>query len=356
MNKINKAASISILIVVIVASLIYLKSIIVPLILAAIFWLIVVEVRTMIGKVATLRNIKMPVWLQNLFATLMIFTILFLVVKLLSLSMQNLSESMTHYDGNLQKMEEKINKLFDINVTHSLNKMVGDTNFTNLLRTVLSSVTDLFGNAFTIILYIVFLLLEESGFGNKIKAMYPNINDQNNVVLMLERVGKTVSSYLTLKTFVSVITGVLSYIVLLIVGIDAPFFWAAIIFLLNYIPTIGSLIATLFPSLFIIIQTGEPSVGLIVLLAVGGIQVVIGNFVEPKLMGNSLNVSSLVVLIALAFWGTLWGVIGMILSVPITVLMIIIFGEFQSTRKIAILLSEDGNIGAPKINNQNKEE
>ncbi|ANQ48159.1 AI-2E family transporter [Flammeovirga sp. MY04] len=351
MTQINKSASVAILIVVIVVSLIYLKSIIVPLILAAIFWLIVVEVRTMISKLISLKDAKMPVWLQNLFASIMIFSILFVVVKLLSLSIQNLSESMSHYDGNLQKMEDKINAVFDINITKSLNKMVGDTNFTSLLRTVLSSVTDLFGNAFTILLYVVFLLLEESGFGHKIRAMYPESNDQESVIKLLERVSKTVSSYLTLKTFVSVITGVLSYFVLLFVGIDAPFFWAAIIFLLNYIPTIGSLIATLFPSAFIVIQTGEPSVGLLVLIAVGAIQVVIGNFVEPKMMGNSLNVSGLVVLIALAFWGTLWGVIGMILSVPITVLMIIVFAEFESTRKIAILLSEDGNIGKPQIRN-----
>ncbi|WP_281613254.1 AI-2E family transporter [Flammeovirga sp. SubArs3] len=349
MHKVTKAASTALLLVIIVVCLIYLKSILVPLILAAIFYLIVVEVRTMISGMISLKEHKLPIWLQNLMASLTIFGILFVVVKIMSVSIQNLSESMSHYDGNLQLMEDKLNALFDINITNSLNKMVGDTNFTSLLRTVLSSVTGLFGNAFTILLYIVFLLLEESGFGDKLKAMYPKDSDYVQVMKLLTRVSNLVSSYLTLKTFVSLITGILSYLVLVFVGIDAPFFWAAIIFILNYIPTIGSLIATLFPAFFIIIQTAEPTLGLVVLLAVGAIQLIVGNFVEPKLMGNSLNVSSLVVLIALAFWGTIWGVIGMILSVPITVLMIIIFGEFESTRRIAILLSETGNIGAPQI-------
>ena len=145
-----------------------------------------------------------------------------------------------------------------------------------------------------------------------------------------------------LKTFVSLLTGLLSYFALLSIGVEAPVFWAFLIFLLNYIPTIGSLIATSFPALFALLQFGELGPFLWVLGVVGAIQVIIGNIVEPKVMGNSLNISSLVVLLALAIWGSLWGIIGMILSVPITVIMVIIFAEFKATRPIAVLLSEKG--------------
>jgi len=97
------------------------------------------------------------------------------------------------------------------------------------------------------------------------------------------------------------------------------------------------------------LQFGELMPGIWVLIIVGSIQLIVGNFLDPKLTGNSLNVSPLVVLIGLAFWGAIWGIIGMILSVPITVMLIIIFSEFRQTRPIAILLTKDGSI----INNNN---
>lgn len=344
MLKLNKLTAAAILLVITVVSLLYLKSILVPFILAIIFWLIMVEVRTLFSNFLDTEKYKVPVWLQNILASITIFALLFGAVKILSVSIQNLSESMSHYDGNLIKIEDDINRLFNIDLTSSLNKMAGDYNFTSLFKNVLSSITGLFGNTFTILLYVVFLLLEETAFSQKLKEIYPDKAEYLNALEMIHKIGNTVSSYLTLKTFVSLLTGGLSYGVLFLIGVEAPFFWASIIFGLNYIPTIGSLIATLFPAFFTVLQFGDFSSGLIVLVAVGAIQVVVGNIIEPKVMGNSLNISSLVVLLALSFWGTLWGVAGMILSVPITVMMIIICAEFDTTKPIAILLSENGII------------
>lgn len=121
-------------------------------------------------------------------------------------------------------------------------------------------------------------------------------------------------------------------------------FWAFLIFILNFIPTIGSLIATLFPALFCLLQFGEFSQFATVLTVVGSIQLLVGNIIEPKVMGNSLNLSPLVALISLSFWGTLWGITGMVLSIPITVIIVIILSQFNYTKPIAILLSEKGKL------------
>jgi AI-2 transport protein TqsA len=147
---------------------------------------------------------------------------------------------------------------------------------------------------------------------------------------------------MAIKSLMSLLTGTLSYFVLLFIGIDAPFFWAFLIFLLNYIPAIGSLIATLFPTIFAMLQFGDITHPILVLTIVGSIQVVIGNLLEPRVMGNNLNISTLVVFITLTVWGAIWGVIGMLLSVPVTVIMILILSEIPSTRGIAILLSKRG--------------
>ena len=132
--------------------------------------------------------------------------------------------------------------------------------------------------------------------------------------------------------------------ILKIVGVHYAVFWAFLIFLLNFIPTIGSLLATIFPAVFCLLQFGEFTQCLMVFFIVGSIQVFIGNFLEPKWMGNSMNISPLIAIIALVFWGSIWGTTGMILSIPITVILIIVCSQFQSTKPIAMLLSEKGKI------------
>ena len=128
------------------------------------------------------------------------------------------------------------------------------------------------------------------------------------------------------------------------VGVDFAAFWAFTIFLLNFIPTIGSIIATLFPALLALIQFDTFAQFFIVLVGVGSIQVIVGNFLEPKLMGNTLNVSPFIVMMSLTLWGSIWGIAGMFLSVPITVILLIVFAHFEKTRYLAILLSGNGNL------------
>ena len=161
---------------------------------------------------------------------------------------------------------------------------------------------------------------------------------------MINKIHHSIGNYVGLKTVVSLLTGFLSYFALLFIGVDAPLFWAFLIFVLNFIPTIGSLIATIFPAIFAILQFGEFTPGFLVLAIVGSIQLIVGNLVEPRLMGNTLNISPLVVFLTLSLWGVMWGITGMLLSVPITVILIIIMSEFPGTRPIAILLSQRGNL------------
>ena len=142
----------------------------------------------------------------------------------------------------------------------------------------------------------------------------------------------------------SLITAVISYFIMLAIGVDFPVLWAFIIFILNYIPYIGSLVASLLPSIFAIFQFAEFLPFLYVFLTVEFVQIVVGNYVEPKLMGRTLNLSPLVVIIALSFWGSIWGILGMILSVPIVSVIIIICAQFPSTRSIAIMMTENGSI------------
>ncbi len=321
----------------------YTQEYVIPFIFALIIWFIIHELRENLQMVPYIRD-HWPLWVQSTIAFAVINIVVIVVAEMLIASMSVLTESIELYEANFNVSMEKVNELAGMDIMSKLVDYVNNMDVSALIGSTIDFATVLLGDAFLILIYIVFLLVEESVFDNKLNAIYPSKSKQNKNKKLFQKMDKNISRYLSLKTLVSLVTGVLSYFALLILDIDAPIFWALLIFVLNYIPTVGSLIATLFPAFFAVLQTGELAPFVYVLIVVGIIQVVVGNIVEPKIMGNSLNMSSLVVILSLTIWGAIWGVMGMILSVPITVMMIIICEEIPSLRFVAIALSEKGEI------------
>ncbi len=326
-----------------VVVLIYAQSIIIPFFLAIIFWFIIRVIKKLLLRIKFVS--KIPRWLVTVFSSLLLLGLLTLTVDLITQNISQLSQTLPEYQANVNKITSAINSRFNIDIGNEINNLFKDLKFSEILTEVLSALTGIFGDAFTVILYLIFILLEEPLFPKKIRAMYPNEKNYKNATSLINKIDHSIGNYIALKTLVSILTGFLSYLVLMFIGVDAPVFWAFLIFILNFIPTIGSLIATIFPSVFALLQFGDFTPGILVLAIVGSIQMVIGNFVEPKLMGDSLNISPLVVLLTLAIWGVMWGVTGMLLSVPITVILIIIMSEFPATQPLAILLSHTGKLG-----------
>jgi len=338
----NKKIYIFLIVITIVIVCIYAQSIIIPFILAILFWFLIRVIKKLLSRLKIF--CRFPKWVLTFFSTILLLGFLVFAVIMISKNIKVLSRTLPVYEANVTKMTNSVNERFDIDLMTMLGGFAKDLNFGNILSSIFSTLTGLFGNAFTVLLYLVFLLLEEPLFPKKLKAMYPDQKQYNSVNSMVRKIDHSIGNYIALKTFTSLLTGFLSYFALLFIGIDAPLFWAFLIFVLNFIPTIGSLIATLFPAVFAILQFGEFTPGILVLSIVGAIQLIIGNLVEPRLMGNTLNISPLVVFLTLVMWGVIWGVSGMLLSVPITVIMIIVMSEFPGTRPFAILLSRRGNL------------
>lgn len=319
------------------------KTILLPLVVALIIWFLIKAVRDFVASLSIGKK-QLPAWIRTTLVFVLIIGILSIVGKLLSANIVKMIEVLPSYEHNINKLMETVNKQFNIDISVLLKDYAGGMDLTGLLRSILNSLSDLLGNAFLVIIYVIFLLIEERAFPKKIGAIFSLPESHKKISNLLEKLNKSINSYILIKTMVSLITGILSFIALKIIGIDFAFFWAFIIFLLNYIPTIGSLIATIFPSLAAILQMGELAPFFYVLASVGAIQVIMGNVIEPKLMGSNLNISVLVVVLALIFWGSIWGIIGMVLCIPITVIMIKVFSLFDKTRSLAILLSGDGKI------------
>lgn len=327
----------------IVIILIYGKSILIPFLFALLLWFIVRNMRQELDKIKFVEK-YFPLWLKNLIPTILLVVLFSFISKLLMSNINTLTKSYSLYEGNVMVLIAQVNELFQINLLEYFKTNSSSFNFGKILQSIIESLTGLVSNTFIIIIYALFILLEEANFYTKLKTVVSEKNQFLRLIVVLDKIDASVTKYIGLKTLVSFITGLASYIALFIIGVDAPLFWAFLIFLLNFIPTIGSLIATIFPVIFCLLQFGDFSKGLLVLTIVGGIQVIVGNILEPKLAGNTLNISPFVAIFALSFWGAIWGITGMFLSVPITVIMLIIFSHFDNTKAIAIMLSEKGKI------------
>lgn len=339
--NLSKTANVFIIVTAVVITLIYGQSLLIPFVLAMLLWFVMRMMKQVLNKIGFIKR-NTASWLQTLISTTSILIIAGVMVEILSTNIESLSGAYEKYGSNLDKVVAQINETFNLNIIEDFKGRAGDFNFGEILGSIFSSLSSIIGNAFMILIYTLFIVLEETKFRDKLKMLFPEEEKYERFNELLDKIEDSISQYLGLKTVVSIITGVLSYIALLIIGVDSPAFWAFLIFVLNFIPTVGSLVATVFPAIFSLLQFGTVTPAVLVLVIVGAIQIVVGNIIEPRLMGTSMNISPLVTIISLSVWGVIWGVVGMVLSVPITVVMIIIFSQFESTRRIAILLSDKG--------------
>ncbi|MDG2344375.1 MAG: AI-2E family transporter [Flavobacteriales bacterium] len=333
-----------IVISLLVVILYYGQSIIIPFIFALLLWFTVRILSSLTDKVGFFKK-YLPKWIKKLISTAILFFAITFFAQVVISSVNTITKSHHNYDENIELIIEKINIQFGIDTKSWVDNNIKNIEVGQLIKSFLDALSSIVGNAFMIMLFAIFIFIEETNFQSKIKQLIERSPDRfSKLNATLSKIEWSIARYLGIKTIVSLLTGILSFIILKIVGVHYAVFWAFLIFLLNFIPTIGSLLATVFPAVFCLLQFGEFTQCLMVFFIVGSIQVFIGNVLEPKWMGNSMNISPLIAIIALVFWGAIWGTTGMILSIPITVILIIVCSQFQSTKPIAMLLSEKGKI------------
>ncbi len=188
------------------------------------------------------------------------------------------------------------------------------------------------------IAYLMLALLEVPAYRKKLSTIIPG-GQESSWFATIERIAHDFQRYMVIRTGVGLLNGLLAWVGLWLLGVDFAFTWGLLTFLLNYIPTIGSIIATIPPPLFALVQFDSYGMALATLLLVGGLQLVLGVYVDPLIQGRYLSPSPLIVLISVAFWGWLWGGTGAFIAVPLTILVILACRQYERTRWIAILLA-----------------
>ncbi|MAZ79961.1 MAG: hypothetical protein CMD72_04370 [Gammaproteobacteria bacterium] len=263
------------------------------------------------------------------------------IAALIGTSLNSFRKSLPEYK---EKIYYEIDKISIIAEKYGLNI---DSNFlydyvdpTFIMQSVANTISA-FGNVLTnyfLILFIVmFTLLEAAGFSNKLKLAFKN---SSNSITNFHIFSENMNKYISIKTIVSIITGFLIYICLSLIGLDHAIMWALIAFFLNYIPNIGSIIASI-PAIIIALIQFNIYYALLVALVYLIINIVMGSIVEPKYLGKELGLSTLIIFLSLIFWGWLLGPVGMLLSVPLTMIMKIALESNDDTRWISILLGRN---------------
>jgi len=219
----------------------------------------------------------------------------------------------------------------------TVSKLMDPAKVMQMAAVGLSSLGGLLTNTFLILLTVIFILLEASGFPAKLSHILQNpVSGMQRFQSFLDNI----NHYMAIKTATSALTGILVFIWLWVVGVDYPVLWGTLAFLLNFVPNIGSIIASVPALLLALVQLGTGG-ALWSLLGYVLINVVVGNLIEPRFMGRGLGISTLVVFISLVFWGWILGPVGMFLSVPLTMMIKISLDSSDETRWIATLLGPE---------------
>jgi AI-2 transport protein TqsA len=319
------------------------RELLIPIAVAIVIWYLLNALANFFDHIPVVGE-KIPHWITLIFAVIVVLIALALVAELISDNIAQVAAAAPIYQVNFERLVVSASQFAGFQEPPDITKVIDEINIRALIAGLASTVAGFAGSLGIVLVYVLFLLIEQGSFEKKLNALFPNAEKRQDVRDLLHRMQVQIQSYVAIKTLASVATGLISYGILLIVGVDFAAFWGFVIFLLNYIPTIGSLLGILLPTLLAVVQFASAGPVLAVLIGGGLTQFVIGNIVEPRLMGTSLNISPLVVLISLAVWGSIWGLAGMFLSVPLTMIAMIVFSYFQPTRPIAIMLSGDGEI------------
>jgi predicted PurR-regulated permease PerM len=253
--------------------------------------------------------------------------------------------SITSFTAQAPKYQAQLEQLFggvlvwlegqglDVTEEITMLNLLDPSRALNLVTGSLRAVTAVLSNLLLVFLTIVFLLLEAAGFPAKFQKAFGSAAGSDRLV----RIQTEVQRYLAIKTSVSLATGGLVALALTLIGVDFPLLWGTVAFLANYIPSLGSIIAAIPPTLLAIVQLGSGrAIAVAVVFIV--INLTLGNFLEPHLMGRRLGLSTLVVFLSLVFWGWIWGPVGMFLSVPLTMIIKIALENTREFRWVAVLL------------------
>ena len=232
--------------------------------------------------------------------------------------------------------------LFGMETAPTAADLIRDIDIRGYVTDLAFQIQGVASGAFFVLVYLGFLIAAQAGFRKKLVHLFPHRETRGEAVEVFERVRSGVEGYLWVQTVTGVMICAAAWILMRAVGLQNAEFWTFVIFIVGFIPVLGGAVAGLAPPLFALVQFDSYWPALILLIGLQTILFLVGNLVQPRMQGDNQNIDPVVVLLSLALWGKMWGVVGMFLSTPLAVMAMAILAEFKGSRWIAVLLSGDG--------------
>jgi predicted PurR-regulated permease PerM len=242
----------------------------------------------------------------------------------------------------LDQILADVYRLLNMSAAPTASELIGRIDVSRYFTTVAVQAQGVVTGAIFVMIYLGFLMASQSGFRRKLVAMFPDRGARSEAMGVFQRVRGGVEGYLWVQAVTGVLICAVAWMIMRAIGLQNAEFWTFVIFVVGFIPVLGGAVAGLAPPLAALVQFESYWPALILLVGLQAILFVTGNFIQPRMQGDNQNIDPVVVLLSLALWGHLWGVVGMFLSTPLAVMAMAVLAEFKGSRWMAILLSGDG--------------
>ncbi len=342
MNSKAYAQNIFVLVVVLV-SLVHAKSILIPLAVSMLIWMLIDALKVRLSRMQ-IAGRALPKYAIPVLSTGVITCMMAVLYIIFANQADNFVEVLPVYEAKFTEKVHIISGMLGIQVDNAIATMYDSIDFTAIIAGVANSTGTMIANIVLVAIYVAFMLVEQSNSQSKIRALAASYSEFGTYQQIFHDSIAVIRRYIWLKSVVSALTAICSYAVLKYMEVEFAELWAVLVFFLNFIPNIGSFLGVICPSLMALLQFDSLTPIVMVVGSLGFIQFFLGNVFEPAYMGKSLNLSALMILLSLSFWGMIWGVAGMFLAVPMMVATAVIFSHIDSTRWIAIIMSSDGSL------------
>jgi len=297
-----------------------------------------------INSISQLRigNFRIANWLASIVAVALIASGLLTLAGLVISQINTVLSTTLSYTDDAQRAVAQMFSWMGEDVEASVLATVRSIEISSYLRSAAGQAGTILSQVVLIILFVGFLFAERVWFGTKLENLMEDQAKARRISAIMGSIIRRVNRYLLVKALISTVTGIAIFLLLRVFSLEFAVAMGLLTFVLNFIPSVGSIIATLIVTLVAYIQVPEPQTAVLIFVLAGMTQFLLGNVIDPMLMGKTLRLSSFGIIISLAFWGAVWGIPGMFLAVPFMVSAMIICSHIPAARPVAVLLSREG--------------
>lgn len=319
------------------------KNLLQPLVLAIVFWYLIDTLaefykRLRIGSFVLPRSVALTA------AILSFGTLVWVLGTIIGRNVSAVIAAAPGYQQRLERVFLSVADRLGFDQAPSLSELFNRFDLGRVISDIAGAAASVAGVIGIVVVYVGFLFVEQINANRKLELLFLDSERSARFKTILVQVSQDIQIYLRIKITLGLIMALIGYGIMWAVGLDFAGFWAVLIFFFYFIPTVGSMLAIVSPMLLTLVQFDSLTPFFVVAVTMGATQITMANVIEPAIMGRSLNLSPFVIILSLMVWGTIWGVIGMFLCVPIMVIVMIVLANFEQTRPVAVLLSADGRI------------